>query len=88
MLVSHFIENIFRSGLTLVSSNGIITIKIEKKNVKKTQENKQTKRLFLKKGPSNEQKGNELGKKECFKTLLFLEIVSVMKNQDKLLMHE
>ena len=35
---STFIENIFRSGLTLVSSNDIITIKIDKKikNVKIT----------------------------------------------------
>jgi len=31
---STFIENIFRSGLTLVSSNKIITIKIDKKNMK------------------------------------------------------
>ena len=31
---STFIENIFRSGLTLVSSNDIITIKIDKKNFK------------------------------------------------------
>ena len=29
------IENIFRSGLTLVSSNDIITSKIDKKNFKK-----------------------------------------------------
>ena len=36
---STFIENIFRSGLTLVSSNDIITIKIDKKR-KKSQENK------------------------------------------------
>ena len=40
---STFIENIFWSGLTLVSSNDIITIKINKKNHKKI--NKQ-KRLF------------------------------------------
>ena len=33
MLVPHFIENIFRSKLTLVSSNDIITIKIDEKNV-------------------------------------------------------
>ena len=32
---STFIENIFRSGLTLVSSNDIITIKIDKKKFKK-----------------------------------------------------
>ena len=38
-----FIENIFRSGLTLVSSNDIITIKIDKKNCAKQ------KRLFEKK---------------------------------------
>ena len=31
---STFIENIFRSGLTLVSSNDIKTIKIDKKNCK------------------------------------------------------
>jgi len=31
---STFIENIFRSGLTLVRSNNIITIKIDKKNKK------------------------------------------------------
>jgi len=30
-LVPHFIENIFRSGLTLVSSNDIISIKIDNK---------------------------------------------------------
>jgi len=30
---STFIENIFRSGLTLVSSNDIITIKIDKKSL-------------------------------------------------------
>ena len=30
---STFIENIFRSGLTLVSSNDIITIQIDKRNV-------------------------------------------------------
>ena len=42
---STFIENIFRSGLTLVSSNDIITIKIDKKR-KKSQENKEKKRLF------------------------------------------
>ena len=41
---STLIENIFRSGLTLVSSNDIITIKVDKKNVKKPQENKQTKK--------------------------------------------
>ena len=45
---STFIENMFRSGLTIVSSNDIITIKIEKKikNCKKSQENKQKKKLF------------------------------------------
>ena len=32
---STLIENIFRSGLTLVSSNDIVTIKIDKKNLKK-----------------------------------------------------
>jgi len=31
---STFIENIFRSGLNLVSSNDIINIKIDKKNFK------------------------------------------------------
>ena len=31
---STFIENIFQSGLTLVSSNDIITIKVDKKNKK------------------------------------------------------
>ena len=33
MLLTHFIENIFRFVLTLVSSNDIITIKVD--NVKK-----------------------------------------------------
>ena len=33
MLVPHFIENIFRSGLTLVSLIDIITIKIDNKKV-------------------------------------------------------
>ena len=47
---STFIKNIFRSGLTLVSSNDIITIKIDKKKIlkicKKSQENKQTKKII------------------------------------------
>ena len=51
-----FIENTFRSRLILVSSNNIITIKIEK-NV--PQENKQTKQI-KKIGPSNGQNGKEL----------------------------
>ena len=42
MLVPHLLNNIFRSGLTLVSSNDIITIKIDKKS----QENKQTKKFI------------------------------------------
>ena len=33
---STFIENIFRSGLTLVGFNDIITVKIDKKIVKTT----------------------------------------------------
>ena len=45
---STFIENIFWSGLTLVSSNDIITIKIDKKNNKN----------LLK--TTNGHKGNEL----------------------------
>jgi len=32
LISSTFIENIYRSGLTLISSNDIITIKIDKKN--------------------------------------------------------
>ena len=43
---STFIENIFRYGLTLVSSNDIITIKIGKKKKRKSQENKQTKKII------------------------------------------
>ena len=46
---STFIENIFRSGLTLFSSYDIITIKIDKKILKickKSQENKQTKKII------------------------------------------
>ena len=39
-----FIENIFRSGLTLGSSNDIITIKIDKKMLKTTRK----KRLYKK----------------------------------------
>ena len=37
---STFIENIFRSGLTLVSSNDIITIKIDKKKIKNVKNHK------------------------------------------------
>jgi len=52
MLVPHFIENIFLSGLTFVNpdlrSNDIITIKINNKNVKQSEENNQTKRLLKK----------------------------------------
>ena len=44
MLVPHFIENIFRSRLTLVNSNDIITIKIDVNNHKKI--NKQTTLVF------------------------------------------
>ena len=45
MLVSHFIENIFWSRLNLVSSNDIITIKIDVKNHKNIHKQK---RLSLK----------------------------------------
>ena len=56
----HFIESIFRSGLTLVSSNDIITIKLIKKMLK-SQENKQTKKIIEKKvGAVKWTKGNEL----------------------------
>jgi len=42
-----FIENIFRSGLILVSSNDIITIKIDKKkNVKNHKKINKQKRLI------------------------------------------
>ena len=46
---STFIENIFRSGLTHVSSYDIITIKLDKKKFKFAKKHKQTnkqKRLF------------------------------------------
>jgi len=47
---STFIENLFRCGLTLVSSYDIITIKVDKKKFKKfckkSQENKQTKKII------------------------------------------
>ena len=45
---STFIENIFWSGLTLVSSNVIITVKIDKKNVKNHKKRNKQKRLFKK----------------------------------------
>ena len=52
-----------RSGLTLVRSNDIITIKIDNKKCYQPQENKQTRKIiFLKIGPSNGQTG-------CFKTI-------------------
>ena len=54
---SAFIENIFRSGLTLVSSNDIITIKIEKKIIKNHKQKRLFKKIF---GLSNGHKGNEL----------------------------
>ena len=46
---STYIENIFWSGLTHVSSSDIITIKIDKKNkkfCKTSQENKQTRKII------------------------------------------
>ena len=43
---STFIENIFRSGLTLVSSNDIITIIIDKKIIKNHKNINKQKRLF------------------------------------------
>jgi len=57
---STFIENIFRSRLTLVSSNDIITIKIDKKFVKNRKKINKQKRFFKKNELSNGQKGNEL----------------------------
>ena len=57
---STFIENIFRSRLTLVSSNDIITIKIDKKFVKNRKKINKQKRLFKKNELSNGQKGNKL----------------------------
>ena len=81
---STFIENIFRSGLTLVSSNDIIAIKIDKKN-------KQTKRIIQNKNfvckmyirESNsdyEMEKDNLQiftlKKNVLRQLLFFEIVS------------
>ena len=45
---STFIENIFRSRLTLVSSNDIITIKIDKKFVKNRKKINKQKRFFKK----------------------------------------
>ena len=47
MIVPHFIENIFRPGLTLIISNDIITIKIDnKKCLKKPKKINKQKRLF------------------------------------------
>ena len=62
MLVPHFIENKFRSGLDLVGSNDIITMKIDKKNVKNHKKINKQQRLFKKilNGVSNGQKGKEL----------------------------
>ena len=47
---STFIAKIFRSGWTLVSSNDIITSKIDKKikRCKKSQEDKQTEKIIFK----------------------------------------
>ncbi len=51
MLVpAHFIENIFRSGLTIVISNDIITVKIDNMECYLPQEIKQTKKIFFKMG--------------------------------------
>ena len=54
MLIPHLIENIFRSRLTLVSSNDKITIKINVKNPKKINKQSLFKQNFN--GPSNGQK--------------------------------
>ena len=81
---STFIENIFRSGLTLLSCNDIIIIiKVDKKIVKNHKKINKQKRLFKKNWLSNGQKGNELrswdGKKiickysllkKCFETII------------------
>ena len=48
MLIPHFSENIFHSGMTVVSSNDIITLKIDDKKVYKPPENKETKFFFFK----------------------------------------
>ena len=64
MLVQHFIKNIFQSGLTLISSNDILTIKIHIKKMfqthKKNNKRKQ-KSFFQKKLAVKSKKGNELG---------------------------
>ena len=66
MLVSYFFQNIFRSWLTLVSSNDIITIKTDNK---KPQENKE----FLEK--------NIIFKcslfKECVKTIIISSVMFI-----------
>ena len=59
MLVPHFIENIFRSGLTLVSSSDMITIKIDNKKTLKT-----TRKLTNKKDYLKNLKGQSNGKRE------------------------
>jgi len=46
---STFIENIFWSGLTLLSSNDVITIKINKKKIVKNQKKKTNQKDYLKK---------------------------------------
>ena len=78
---STFIENIFRSGFTLVSSNDIITIKIDKKKCKKPQEDKETKKI--KQTQIMRWKKDNLQiftfKKNVLRQLLFLEIVSLQR---------
>jgi len=48
MLDPHFIKNIIRSRLTLISSNNIITIKIDVKNYKKINKQKDYLKFFSK----------------------------------------
>ena len=87
---STFIENIYRSGLTLVSSNDIITIKIDKKILKIVKNHKEKKSFKLKiwavKWKTNSDYEMEKRsfenihfKKNVWRQLLFLEIVSVTK---------
>ena len=76
VLVPHSIENIFRSGLTLVRSNDVITIKIEGKKCYKQQQNKQ--KIILKNWAVKWTKGKRTQimrwKKDNFQMFTFLKI--------------
>ena len=89
MLVPHLIENIFRSGLTLATSNDFIIIKIDSKNLNKINKQKRLLKKWALKWTRGKRTQIMRWKKDNLQiftltNVLFLEIFSVTKIKNKL----